>query len=164
MPDIKGTKTPQYGLRWLLVYTLVPGVLMLLFQGGAKSLAGLGGIIASSGYLFAEVVMFLVLIYALTRREGTFSFRSAIPYQAKCGLGVFLLATVIAAVWSIYFRDYFSWEPLNNFSQWAGQLDSVWPPDFLQRPERGLPVSEELSRGIQVALYGTGISGNKKRE
>ncbi len=150
---IEGTTTPQYRLNRLLVLTLVPGVLMLLFQGGARALEGFGGIVATAGYLFAEVAMFLALIYLVTRRERKFGFRRAIPYQAKCGIGAFVLATLVASAWSIYFRDYFSWQPLTDFSQWARQLSSVWPPDFLQRPERGLPLSEEMPAESRIALY-----------
>lgn len=151
--EIDGRSIPQYRLSGLLAFTLVPAVMLLALQGGSRALAHFGGIVATSGYLFAEAAMFAVLITVFVRREGTVSFRLAIPYQARCGIGVFIVATAIATLWAIYFRDHFSWQPLNDFSQWARQLSAIWPPDFLQRPDRGLPLGDDTATGARVALY-----------
>lgn len=89
----------------------------------------------------------------MTRREGGFSTRAAVPYQASCGVITFALATALAAGWSIYFRDYFAWQPLTDFSQWARGLGEYWPPEFLERPPRGLPLAEDLDASARVGLY-----------
>lgn len=148
------TSTPQYGPIALLFFTLAPAALTLLAKGASNTfLERFGGIPATSAYLFAEAIILAAFIWGIAKRDKLGRWIEAIGYRSAQPFTIFVLVFLIATAYAIYFRDFFRWPPLNNFSQHARELMAFWPPDWLQRPERGFPLDDNATSLAIIGNY-----------
>ncbi len=148
------TSTPQYSPMAILFFTLAPAVLTLLAKGAAATfLERFGGVLATSTYLFAEVAVLAAFIRVIARRDRVGAWANVIGYRRRQRWIVFLIVFAIATAYAIYFRDFFRWPALNAFSQQMREAMAFWPPDWLQRPSRGLPLDETASSSTVIGSY-----------
>ncbi len=125
---------PQFGFLMILVATFLPAFLKAFAGIAASKATSLPAGVGISAYLLLEAVFFVVIIYALGRRDGAFDLKFAIPYQARVNPVYFLLLLAAVTAYAIYFRDFFRWAPLMNFASYLQQALSFWPPEWLSRP------------------------------
>jgi len=148
------TSTPQYGALTLIFFTLAPAALALLAKGAAaQGLSQFGGIVATSAYLFAEVIILAMFMGVIAMRDNVGSWINVVGYRQRQTWPLFVVALAIATAYSIYFRDHFSWPLLNQFSQQVREAMSFWPPEFLKRPERGFPLDDAASSSAIIGSY-----------
>ncbi|MDJ0709486.1 MAG: CPBP family intramembrane metalloprotease [Woeseiaceae bacterium] len=157
MSSIDTADAKQYPLGHLLLLTFVPAMAVLIVKGLSRNLESLGGVAASSSYLFAEALILASIIIIVTRIEGPLSLRNAIPYQARRGAAVLIAALIVSTVWSIYFRDHFRWQALSELSAWIRAHLDFWPPEFLRRPNSGYPLPEAIPLAQKIGLYVTSL-------
>ncbi|MEO1243427.1 MAG: CPBP family intramembrane glutamic endopeptidase [Pseudomonadota bacterium] len=148
------TFTPQYGALALIFFTLAPAVLVLLAKGAAaQGLSQVGGIAATSAYLFAEVAILAGFMAMIAKRDQAGAWINAVGYQRRQSLIAFLIVLAVATAYAIYFRDIFRWPALNAFSQQVREAVAFWPPEFLQRPPRAFPLDESAGSATLIASY-----------
>ena len=146
--------TPQLKWHQLVVWTFAPAALVLLAKGLANMiLSGAGGIVATSGYLFAEAGILIAFMAYLSNKEHRKSPFDAVLYRRTLPFWMFITATLIAMVYAIYFRDFFNWGALNAFSGTLRDYMGFWPPSWLQRPARGFPIDPQQGQAAIVFGY-----------
>lgn len=147
---INGRDVRQYGLGGLLLFTFAPALLVMFARGGVAILEPLGGGIAIGAYSLLQAVILLSFLYIFARREGGFSWRRAVPYQARLSPVLFLLLLLGVTAYAIYFRDFFRWRPLMEAAEYLQNALAFWPPDWLKGP--GFGVSYDAAAPLAVKL------------
>ncbi|GAB4519599.1 MAG: hypothetical protein Tsb0010_03910 [Parvularculaceae bacterium] len=154
---INGQDVRQYGLGGLLLFTFAPAIVVMFARGGAIVLEPLGGGIAISAFFALEAVILSVFLYAFSKREGAFSWRGAIPYQARLSPVLFVFLLLGATAYAIYFRDFFRWRPLMEAAGHLQNALAFWPPDWLRGPPFGVTYDDATPLATKLGLLTFGM-------
>lgn len=149
----KGFSARQFGWAEVLVFSLVPALLVALAKGQTRHLESFGPVLANVATMFVEPLVLLVVVVLAARREQLVSVKELFPYQQKSRAIVILIAFVTATIWSVFFRDIFQLQLLNDLSMNLRDATSFWPPDVFERPARAFPVAEGTPASEQVRVY-----------